>query len=148
VQLNAFSAQLRTATVDTLTSIGDQADGVRCDMAMLLLTEVVARTWGDRAGAPPAEDFWTRVIPEVRQRHPDMLFVAEAYWDLEWTLQRQGFDHCYDKRLYDRLLHEDADSVRAHLRADITYQRGLVRFLENHDGRRWHVLSLHRSPDG
>jgi hypothetical protein len=62
-----------------------------------------------------------------------MLFVAEAYWDLEWTLQQQGFDHCYDKRLYDRLLHEDAGSVRAHLLADIAYQRGLVRFLENHD---------------
>jgi hypothetical protein len=133
VQLNAFSEQLRAATVDTLASIGDQADGVRCDMAMLLLTDVFARTWGDRVGAPPAEDFWTQVIPEVRQRHPGMLFVAEAYWDLEWTLQQQGFDHCYDKRLYDRLLHENADSVRAHLRADIAYQRGLVRFLENHD---------------
>jgi len=133
VQLNAFSDRLRAAATDTLASIGDQADGVRCDMAMLLLTEVFARTWGDRVGAAPAEDFWTQVIPQVRQRHPDMLFVAEAYWDLEWTLQQQGFDLCYDKRLYDRLLHEGADSVRGHLLADLGYQRGLVRFLENHD---------------
>jgi hypothetical protein len=133
VQLNAFSEQLRTATVDTLAAIGDQADGVRCDMAMLLMNEVFARTWGDRVGAAPAKDFWTQVIPQVRDRHPDMLFVAEAYWDLEWALQQQGFDHCYDKRLYDRLLHDSADQVRAHLLADIAYQRGLVRFLENHD---------------
>lgn len=133
VQLNAFSEELRTAAVDTLASIADQADGVRCDMAMLLMTDVFAKTWGERAGTAPAEDFWPYTIPRVRARHPDFLFVAEAYWDLEWALQQQGFDHCYDKRLYDRLLHEGAESVRAHLGADAGYQRGLVRFLENHD---------------
>ncbi|MET7453111.1 alpha-amylase [Streptomyces sp. NPDC005574] len=133
VQLNAFSEELREATVETLVSVGDQADGVRCDMAMLMMNDVFARTWGERAGPPPAEDFWPRVIERVRERHPDFLFVAEAYWDLEGALLQQGFDHCYDKRLYDRLLHEDADSVRAHLRADPAYQRGLVRFVENHD---------------
>ncbi|MET9908991.1 alpha-amylase family glycosyl hydrolase [Streptomyces sp. NPDC006476] len=133
VQLDAFSDDLRAATVDTLVSIGDQADGVRCDMAMLLMNDVFAKTWGEKAGPPPAEDFWPYVVPRVRARHPDLLFVAEAYWDLEWALQQQGFDHCYDKRLYDRLLHEDADAVRGHLQAGLGYQRGLVRFLENHD---------------
>ncbi|MEV1065791.1 alpha-amylase [Streptomyces sp. NPDC050263] len=133
VQLNAFSDGLRAATVDTLVSIGDQADGVRCDMAMLLMNDVFAKTWGDRAGPAPAEDFWPYVVPRVRERHPDLLFVAEAYWDLERSLRQQGFDHCYDKRLHDRLVHEDADAVRAHLRADLAHQRGLVRFLENHD---------------
>ncbi|WP_371569319.1 alpha-amylase family glycosyl hydrolase [Streptomyces canus] len=133
VQLNAFGDALREATVDTLVSIGDQADGVRCDMAMLLMNDIFGKTWGDRAGTAPAEDFWPYVIPRVQARHPDLLFVAEAYWDLEGALQQQGFDHCYDKRLYDRLLHESADSVRAHLGADLAHQRGLVRFLENHD---------------
>ncbi|MCD9879638.1 alpha-amylase family glycosyl hydrolase [Streptomyces guryensis] len=133
VQLDAFSDGLRTAAVDTLVSIGDQADGVRCDMAMLLMNDVFAKTWGDRAGPAPADDFWPYVVPRVRAHHPDLLFVAEAYWDLERSLQQQGFDHCYDKRLYDRLLHEDAESTRTHLQAGLTYQRGLVRFLENHD---------------
>jgi hypothetical protein len=133
VQLDAFSRELRDATVDVLVSIGDQADGVRCDMAMLLMNDVFARTWGERAGRAPAEDFWAYVIPRVRARHPGMLFVAEAYWDLEHALQQQGFDHCYDKRLYDRLRDEDATAVRAHLRAAPLHQRGLVRFLENHD---------------
>ncbi|MET9040013.1 alpha-amylase family glycosyl hydrolase [Streptomyces mirabilis] len=133
VQLNAFSDDLREATVDTLAAIGDQADGVRCDMAMLLMNDVFAKTWGDQAGTSPAEDFWPYVIRKVRERHPDLLFVAEAYWDLEWDLQQQGFDHCYDKRLYDRLVHEGAGPVRAHLGAGLAYQRRLVRFLENHD---------------
>jgi hypothetical protein len=61
------------------------------------------------------------------------VFVAEAYWDLEWTLQQQGFDFCYDKRLYDRLAHEDARAVGLHLRAGLDYQRKLLRFVENHD---------------
>ena len=62
-----------------------------------------------------------------------MAFVAEAYWDLEGRLLDQGFDYCYDKRLYDRLLERNPDAVRVHLRADLSYQRRLVRFLENHD---------------
>jgi hypothetical protein len=33
-----------------------------------------------------------------------VLFLAEAYWDLEWSLLQQGFDYCYDKRLFDRLV--------------------------------------------
>ena len=58
------------------------------------------------------------MIPAVRQTHPDFRFIAEAYWDLEWALQQQGFDFCYDKRLYDRLLHDGAEQVRLHLLAD------------------------------
>ena len=59
--------------------------------------------------------------------------IAEAYWDMEWTLQQQGFGFCYDKRLYDRLTGGDAAGVRNHLHADLNYQSRLVRFLENHD---------------
>jgi hypothetical protein len=73
------------------------------------------------------------VISTVKKAHPDFLFMAEAYWDLEWELQQQGFDYCYDKRLYDRLEHDTAESVRLHLCADLAYQGKLVRFIENHD---------------
>ena len=61
------------------------------------------------------------------------LFIAEAYWDLEWELQQQGFNYCYDKRLYDRLEHGPAEQVRLHLCAELAYQEKLVRFIENHD---------------
>jgi hypothetical protein len=132
-QLDAFSPGLRGAAAATLVDIGDQADGVRCDMAMLLLGDVFARTWGDRVGPPPEAEYWSEVIAAVRAVHPHMMFAAEAYWDLEWRLQQLGFDHCYDKRLYDRLLHDSAESVRGHLGASVDYQRGLMRFVENHD---------------
>lgn len=133
VQLNAFSPRLRETVVETLLDIAGQCDGVRCDMAMLMMTDVFARTWGEAAGPAPAADYWPDVIPRVRAVHPGFLFVAEAYWDLEWALQQQGFDHCYDKRLYDRLVHGSAEEVRGHLHADLEYQRRSVRFVENHD---------------
>jgi hypothetical protein len=133
VQLNAFSPGLRTAVIETLESIGGQCDGVRCDMAMLMTNEVFARTWGERAGAPPPDDYWPTIISAVHETNPGLVFIAEAYWDMEWTLQQQGFDFCYDKRLYDRLVHESAQSVRGHLQAAAGYQEQLLRFIENHD---------------
>jgi glycosidase len=133
LQLNAFHSGLRRAAIDTLSSIAQQCDGLRCDMSMLLLNSIFDRTWGTRAGQPPRTDYWREVIPSVKNSYPEFVFIAEAYWDLEWQLQQQGFDYCYDKRLYDRLLHDNAESVRLHLCADMTYQSKLLRFLENHD---------------
>ena len=111
-----------------LEKIAGQCDGVRCDMAMLILPEVFERTWG-RKPAP----FWPQAIQRVRERAPDFCFMAEVYWDLEWTLQQQGFDYTYDKRLYDRLREGHARPVREHLHAALDYQTKLARFLENHD---------------
>jgi hypothetical protein len=129
-QLNAFDPGERQAVVEVLTDIATQCDGVRCDMAMLVTNEVFARTWNR---TPPETDYWPGVITGVRKHSPGFLFIAEVYWDLESKLQQQGFDYCYDKRLYDRLTNGDAASIRAHLVADISYQSRLIRFLENHD---------------
>ncbi|MBK8254688.1 MAG: alpha-amylase [Polyangiaceae bacterium] len=133
LQVNAFHPQLRRATISTLLSIAAQCDGVRCDMAMLLTSAVFSKTWGKIASNPPAVDYWEEIIPSVKSAFPNFTFMAEVYWDLEWQLIQQGFNFAYDKRLYDRLLHESAGSIRAHLQADLTYQSHLVRFLENHD---------------
>jgi len=133
LQLNAFQPGLRRAVIETVSSIAAQCDGVRCDMAMLLLNQIFERTWGSRAGQRPSTEYWGDVIPAIKKEHPDFRFIAEAYWDLEWELQQHGFDFCYDKRLYDRLEHENAESVRLHLCAELGYQEKLLRFLENHD---------------
>ena len=133
LQLNAFNAGLRAAVIETVSSIADQCDGVRCDMAMLVMNDIFQRTWGARAGARPEKEYWPELIGAVRFAHPDFLFMAEAYWDLEWALQQQGFRYCYDKKLYDRMEHGPAENVRLHLCADRAYQEGVVRFIENHD---------------
>jgi hypothetical protein len=133
LQLNAFHPELRSAVIETLSDIAGQCDGVRCDMAMLLLNNIFERTWGLSAGARPAADYWPEIIPAIKRKNPKFTFIAEAYWDLEWELQQQGFDFCYDKKLYDRMEHGDAENVRLHLLADLPYQEGMVRFIENHD---------------
>jgi hypothetical protein len=133
LQLNAFQPGLRQAVIATIAEIAGQCDGIRCDMAMLMLNDIFERTWGDRAGDKPADEYWTTVISAIRAQWPEFKFIAEAYWDLEWELQQQGFDFCYDKKLYDRMEQGAAESVRQHLLADAAYQQGMVRFIENHD---------------
>ena len=128
LQLNYANPALQAAQMAELQTIAGQCDGVRCDMAMLVLPDVFQRTWG-LAAAP----FWPKAIAAVRDVHRGFTFMAEAYWDLEWELQQQGFSYCYDKRLYDRLRHADAGSILAHLGAGLDYQDRLARFLENHD---------------
>jgi glycosidase len=133
LQLNAFEPGLRRAVIETVSSIAEQCDGIRCDMAMLAMNPIFERTWGGRAGPRPATEYWIDVISAIKKTHPGFLFIAEAYWDLEWELQQQGFDFCYDKKLYDRLEHNNAECVRLHLCADLAYQGKLLRFIENHD---------------
>ncbi len=131
LQLNYGEAALHDAMRAELLRVADRCDGVRCDMAMLLLPDVFERTWGISA-----EPFWPEAIAGVRHVHPEFLFLAEVYWDLEWELQQQGFDLTYDKKLYDRLRDGRAVQVGEHLRADLAYQQRLARFLENHDESR------------
>jgi Alpha amylase, catalytic domain len=133
LQLNAFDQGLRQAVIEMLTGMANQCDGIRCDMAMLMLNDIFERTWGPRAGEKPANDYWRTVIPAIKARWPEFRFIAEAYWDLEWELQQQGFDFCYDKKLYDRMEHSHAEDIRLHLCADLAYQERMVRFIENHD---------------
>lgn len=128
LQLDYSNPATQEAMIGELTRIAGQCDGVRCDMAMLVLPDVFARTWGR-----PAPLFWPIATERVRERVPGFCFMAEVYWDLEWTMIQQGFDHAYDKRLYDRLREGHARPVREHLHAGLDYQRKLARFLENHD---------------
>lgn len=137
-QLNYRHAGFREARIAELGGIADRCDGVRCDMAMLVQPAIIAKTWGDRSrpsdGSPPKDNpFWPEAIAAVHRRHPQFLFVAEVYWDMEWELQQAGFDYTYDKRLYDRLVAQAAVPVREHLMADPSFQDHSMRFLENHD---------------
>jgi len=128
LQLNYADPSLQEAMRLELLNVAALCDGARCDMAMLILPEVFERTWSLRA-----QPFWRNAILSVRSYKPEFLFMAEVYWDLEWTLQQQGFDYTYDKRLYDRLRDGHARPVRDHFRADLAFQGRFARFLENHD---------------
>jgi hypothetical protein len=133
VQVKAFSQELRDEYVDILNRIANLCDGVRCDMAMLLTTPIVLKTWESRAGVPLEQEFWEFVLPKVKSSHPAFKFIAEVYWNLEKEMLRQGFDWCYDKGFYDRLLKEGPAVIRDYIRENVPYQKKLLRFVENHD---------------
>ncbi len=138
LQLNAMHTGLREAHIKILRDIAGQCDGVRCDMAMLMLGDVFNRTWGKRATrqlgpATATGEYWTEMIGAIRQERPSFIFMAEVYWDLESRILEQGFNYAYDKRLYDRLRHGDPDSINVHLNAHPDFQQRMARFTENHD---------------
>ena len=136
VQLDYRRPATRTAMTQLLQSIAGRCDGLRCDMAMLVLTEVFLKTWErfQVSVPPPASEFWASAIPAIRQAHPGFLFLAEAYWGLEARLQALGFDYTYDKALYDRLVYRDGAGTQRHLLGmNPEALAGSAHFLENHD---------------
>jgi hypothetical protein len=134
IQVNYFNDQARAFMSEQLRKLAGVCDGVRCDMAMLLLGTVFESTWRHASGySTQTVEFWALTIDQLRQDYPDFLMIAEAYWDLEWQLQQLGFDYTYDKRLLDRLHEANVDAIRGHLFADPEFRDRSVRFLENHD---------------
>jgi glycosidase len=128
LQLNYANPELQEAMISELTRMATQCDGLRCDMAMLILSDVFERTWGT-----PCPVFWPEAIRRIRAVNREFTMLAEVYWDLEWAMLQNGFDYTYDKTLYDRLKEGHAKPIREHLYAGLDYQRRMARFLENHD---------------
>lgn len=135
-QLDYRQSATRAALRKLLVSVATQCDGVRCDMAMLLLNEVFANTWAHLPTAAPklAGEFWPEAIKEVKRAQPGFLFMAEVYWGLEGKLQSLGFDFTYDKALYDDLIwRHPAEAQQKLLGHPADYVARSIHFLENHD---------------
>jgi Alpha amylase, catalytic domain len=132
-QLNHFDPGARRALIEAIGKLARHADGLRCDMAMLALNEIFARTWqGVVTEAAPVTEFWRDAVAAA----PQLIWLAEVYWDREAELQRLGFHFTYDKRFYDSLRDGSAASLRQRLGADFAQQGRMARFLENHDEQR------------
>ena len=102
-------------------------DGFRCDMAEMVPVE-----------------FWHRVIPQIKEKHPECIFIAEVYNPNEYRnyLNYGEFDYLYDKvGMYDKLRNITS---RSHSASDITQywqaiddiKDKMLNFLENHDEQR------------
>ncbi len=133
-QLNLFSEITRAALVLELRTIAQHCDGLRCDMAMLVLNGVFPRTWGAKLGGAqaPKEEFWTEAINAV----PGLLWLGEAYWGLEGKLLQMGFQFTYDKTFYDLLLGNRAAEFASYVRSTAALASHMAHFLENHDEER------------
>ena len=102
-------------------------DGFRCDMAEMVPVE-----------------FWEWAIPQVKEAHPEILFIAEVYNPNEYRnyLLRGKFDYLYDKvGLYDTLRnvacgYESAASITHCWQSLNGIEKQMLNFLENHDEQR------------
>ena len=137
-QLDYANEALRTRMVEVLKQISRYADGVRCDMAMLVLKDSFRRLWyplitDSSYDQRMPEEFWDQAIKAVKAVNPNFKFIAEAYWDKEDSLRSLGFDLCYEKKLYDGLVAHDLGRVLERLRRDSAALHGSLYFTENHD---------------
>lgn len=106
---------------------GKEIDGFRCDMAEMVPVE-----------------FWEWVIPQVKERYPALLFIAEVYNPGEYRnyLFRGKFDYLYDKvGLYDTLRAitcgcESATAITRAWQSLGGIEKRMLNFLENHDEQR------------
>ncbi|MFY9553815.1 MAG: alpha-amylase family glycosyl hydrolase [Blastocatellia bacterium] len=149
-QLDYSSPGLRKRMVDLLTRISKLADGVRCDMAMLVLKDCFRQLWYPLVSDASLDkkmpgEFWDQAIHAVKKISPDFSFIAEAYWDKEQQLRELGFDLCYEKKLYDGLVDHDLGQILERLQRDPDSLRGSLYFIENHDEPR--AASVFSKPD-
>lgn len=112
---------------DILLFWADQGvDGIRCDMA----------------GMVPAE-FWAFATQKVKEKHPDIVFIAEIYDTGQYSGYLQaGFDYLYDKvGMYDCLRdvicgRRPAANITRQWQATPGFCDHMLYFLENHDEQR------------
>ena len=118
------------AVLTELQKVAARCDGVRCDMAMLILSHVFTKTWGG-----DMREFWPNAIRLVREKNPGFIFIAEVYWGLDLELHEMGFDYTYDKDPLDWAVGPTGLS-RVQFDYDEEKHRRRLRFLENHDEKR------------
>ena len=137
-QLDYTNPALRARMIEVLKWISTIADGVRCDMAMLVLRDYFRSQWYSQAPASwfdermPGE-FWDQAIREVKAVRPDFTFIAETYWDKERQLLQLGFDLAYEKKVYDGLVAHNAQTVIERVLSISDVLDGSLYFIENHD---------------
>ncbi len=132
-QLNWASPELRAEMLSLVRMLAGLCDGVRCDMAMLILPDVFRTTWPEVEPPPDRGDFWPAAVAEARSVHRTFIFIAEVYWGLEERLLEQGFDYTYDKHLYDLLRAGDTAGLRTLPGRSERYLERSAHFVENHD---------------
>jgi glycosidase len=149
VQLDYRVPETHTARTAVAQTVVVYCDGLRCDMAMLLIPEIFEKTWQDfppSTHQPTGRNFWKSAIGHMKQMNPGADLIAEAYWGREQELQDAGFDFTYNKRVTDMLLRREyAELQEFLLGCKPEYLSKSIHFLENHDEQRIaSVLPLER----
>nr|CAL92191.1 amylase [Eudiplodinium maggii] len=141
IQWKYGEGETRKFMKDNLMTVLSFADGVRCDMAHLMLNDVFGKTWAEELNAwgytKPENEFWEYAFKEVKAKYPKAIFLAEVYedWEIE-LLYKLGFTYTYDKVLLDKLEGSPYDvNDYIHYKTE-SYWGHTAHFVENHDENR------------
>ncbi|CAE7767218.1 unnamed protein product [Symbiodinium sp. CCMP2592] len=81
-QLNYWSTACRDHMLQQLMDVAERCDGMRVDMAMLCVNDVIERTWGhhlrEQGFHRPGEEFWVWALPRLRARSSDSMRKADG----------------------------------------------------------------------
>ena len=139
-QLNYWNQDTRKLMINKLKRVASLADGIRCDMAYLMINDYFEGSWKTELTSwgytKPTTEFWADAIKAVKSSYPSTLFLAEVYGDYYKNLIEQGFDYTYDKELLDRFKSGHLDNIRYWITTMSQYNSHVCRFLENHDDNR------------
>jgi len=73
-------------------------------------------------------------ISTVKEKFPNVIFLAEVYSPWEQSLQNVGFDYTYDKNLYDLLTSGNIQSIQNWIvQNSLSYTQHSAHFVSNHD---------------
>ena len=141
IQWNYFESTTRSFMKQNLLKTLSLSDGVRCDMAHLVLNDVFSKTWSKELSSwgysTPSTEFWGDAIKEAKNKYPNAIFLAEVYED--WEIQKLyelGFDYCYDKALLDQFKGSSSDvNNYIHYKTESFFGHA-AHFIENHDENR------------
>eukprot|EP00727_Mastigamoeba_balamuthi_P007160 m51a1_g3064 putative alpha-amylase family protein (521) ;mRNA; r:1006465-1012739 len=137
-QLNYWNPDTRQLMVEKLMHVAALADGIRCDVAYILMNYLFEQAWGKELSSwgysKPADEFWPVAIQKVKSKYPNVKFMAEVYDGHEQEMQDQGFDYTYDKSVLDLLRAANRDGIRSFVKdKSASYLLHSAHFIENHD---------------
>ncbi|CAD8083789.1 unnamed protein product [Paramecium sonneborni] len=137
-QWNYWNQDTRNYLKSVVKKIASMSDGMRCDMAMVILNDLFYNKWKPQLDAwgykRPSSEFWSEAIKETKQQYPNTIFLAEVYWGKEQDLINLGFDYVYEKWLLDQQATLDVGKVRPILsNLNLNYASHSNHFVENHD---------------
>jgi len=138
LQLNIWNPQLAKLRIQELCYVASLCDGIRCDMAYLILNDLFEQNWGhqlhSRGWKKPEKEWWEEAILTVKQHFSNTILLAEVYSPWQSRLQALGFDYTYDKQLYDRLSWGHLDYTKDWLiNNSPNFTKRSAHFVTNHD---------------
>ena len=138
IQFNYWEKETRNMMKNNLMTVLSYADGVRCDVASLLLNDIIEIAWKEELDYwgyhRPSTEFWEYAFAEVKSKYPNAILLAEVYGDKEIeALYKLGFHYCYNKDLLIRLMGSTLE-LKKYLKNKTENNWGhLANFVENHD---------------